>query len=187
MKNIALIIDNRPVDPKVIMDHMRHLPKWELKHLNHYHIETGEDYNKILVDFEFWKQYRNYDNVLIFQHDSMILRDGIEEFLEYDFIGAPIEHIAFPAMNGGLSLRKPKAMMECIRLRPRNRSIYRNHNEDMYFSFILSELGYNLPTKEVAQKFSVETIFGLGSFGYHQPETWLTPEQCKEIKNQYNV
>jgi hypothetical protein len=115
----------------------------------------------------------------------MLLREGIDDFLQYDYIGAPIKNFPFPAMNGGLSLRSPKAMLECIAKRPINTTKYANHNEDIYFSYICKELGFNMPDFETARKFSVETIFGLGSLGIHACNKYLTYEENDKILKQY--
>lgn len=144
-------------------------------------INNLPDYNRLLTSIDFW-EFED-DEVLIFQADSMLLRDGIEEFYGYDFIGAPIKNIAFPAMNGGLSLRSQSAMIKCINHRPWNPSL---GNEDIYFCHVLQEIGGSLPGKEVASKFSVETIFNLGSLGYHACDKYLTVEQVKQIKTQYD-
>jgi hypothetical protein len=136
----------------------------------------------LLTSTDFW-QSLPFDKVLIFQHDSGLLRKGIEQFLEYDFIGAPLYHIDFPAMNGGLSLRSKSAMLECIMQLPWNPSL---GNEDIYFCNLLKRIpGSKLPTKEIAQSFSVETIYGLGSLGYHAVEKWHSKEIVNKIKTQY--
>ena len=112
------------------------------------------------------------------------MRTGIEEYMQYDFIGAPIGHIQFPCMNGGLSLRKKSKMMQVIAAIKYNEGLH--GNEDMFFCNAIKDIGGNLPTKEIAQSFSVETIFGLGSMGVHAIEKYLTNDQCSEILNQYN-
>ena len=59
-----------------------------LKHFSHYHINDGNDYNKILTDYQFWANL-DYDKVLIFQHDSMLLKEIPENMLNYSYVGAP--------------------------------------------------------------------------------------------------
>ena len=144
---------------------------------------TASGYNRLLTSNFFWNCIPS-ENVLIFQHDSLLLRTGIEEYMQYDFIGAPIGHIQFPCMNGGLSLRKKSKMMQVIAAIKYNEGLH--GNEDMFFCNAIKDIGGNLPTKEIAQSFSVETIFGLGSMGVHAIEKYLTNDQCSEILNQYN-
>lgn len=144
-------------------------------------INNLPDYNHLLTSLDFW-EFED-DKVLIFQADSMLLREGIEEFYGYDFIGAPIKNISFPAMNGGLSLRSQSAMIKCINHRPWDPSL---GNEDIYFCYTLLELGGKLPSKEIASEFSVETIFNLGSVGIHAISKYLSKDQCNQIIKQYD-
>lgn len=182
MKLGAVIVETRPIPnlQEIIDNHMKFLPKdCGLMVFDKVKINSMEDYNRLLTSKYFWEKLP-YDKILIFQSDSMLLRTGIEEFLQYDYVGAPLFHIEFPAMNGGLSLRSKRAMLKVI-----SRFRYAGGNEDMWFCNGIKALKGKFPTKEVAQLFSVETIFGLGSFGVHAIEKWHTPEQCDLILNQY--
>lgn len=178
----SVIVENRLSNRlfDTILDHKYYLPEhWSFCHMQDQSIKTLADYNRLLTSIPFWEQFKKFHRVLIFQHDSRLLRTGIEKFLKYDFIGAPLYHIDFPAMNGGLSLRNPKAMIECINRVPYSPD---KGNEDIYFC---QNMTGKLPTKEIAQKFSVETIFGLGSLGVHAIDKWHSPEKVSEILNQY--
>src|SRR3990167_998347 len=129
------------------------------------------EYNEVLTSENFWDCLIEYDRVLVFQHDSRLLREGIENFLQYDFIGAPLYHIKFPHMNGGLSIRNPKMMMEICQRYKYNMLLH--GNEDIYFCKHLTNVNGLFPTKEEAMKFSVETIFYPTPIGVHCPEKWL--------------
>lgn len=181
----AVIVDDRlEIALKAIKEHAEFIPKdWAIINYAEIQISNANDYNQLLTSLEFWTRFSSYDRVLIFQHDSGLLRHGIEEFLEYDFIGAPLYHIPMPAMNGGLSIRSVDKMIEVIEKHPYNPAIH--GNEDLYFCNHMGIYGGRLPTKEVSQSFSVETIWGLGSLGFHAIEKWHTPEKCEEILNQY--
>lgn len=141
-------------------------------------VNSIEDYNQLLKSVSFWETFKE-DRILIFQKDSMLLRKGIEDFYEYDYIGASWHFAPFVG-NGGLSLRNPKAMIDCI-----NKISITTNNEDIYFGFSLPLLGYKVAPVHIANKFSVETKFYLGSLGYHAIDKWLTKEQCVQIKQQY--
>lgn len=142
-----------------------------------------EKYNELLTTAEFWDFFKNFDRVLIFQNDSGLLRSGIEEFYKWDYIGgewAFVPHVG----NGGLSLRNPKVMKSICE---KEKYQYHIHGpEDTYFCNIMRRDNMNLATVEEARKFSVESIFTLGSMGYHAIEKYLTPDQCKQIYEQYN-
>src|SRR3990167_10897592 len=49
-------------------------------------IETKQEYDYFLADPKFWLM--TFDHVLICQHDSGLLRKGIESFYKYDYVGA---------------------------------------------------------------------------------------------------
>lgn len=142
---------------------------------------SSHDYNRLLGSIEFWEAMP-WDKVLVFQTDSWLLRTGIEQYMQYDFIGAPLHHFMFPAMNGGLSLRDRAAMINII-----NRVNYEPNfgNEDIYFCRILEMMSGKMPSKEIARSFSVETIKGFGSFGVHALDKYQSEEDCKLILNQY--
>jgi hypothetical protein len=210
----AAIVETRNLNmSKVFLNHIPYLPldthyflfttselkdKYnnELKNLNIDYtiieIELEDNsvhcYNLLLTDhgIKFWAHFTDYDRVLIFQNDSGLLRSGIEEFLEYDYVGAPWpQHLPeyFPYVgNGGLSLRNPRIMMQiCL-----NYSWTKKFGEDMFFTInmINNNIGKLSPV-EVAKKFSVESIFELGTLGYHKPWYYLGEEKYKQIQTQY--
>ena len=138
----------------------------------------------VMTTPEFWKDYFDYERVLVFQQDSNILRKGIEDFFEYDYVGAPCGKIVFAESgfetknyigNGGLSLRKKSVILNTIK-----NDIYNNRykdNEDVFFSFNIT----NKPSKEKAKLFSVETIFSEKSFGIHSCYGHLSQEDVYKI------
>lgn len=184
----AIIIDDREAIAKEAIErHRPFLPsKTDIFHIKPpyeggiYSLKSAREYNSVLTNPAFWSGCR-YDRVLIFQHDSGLLREGIEEYLEYDFIGAPIKHMP-GYMNGGLSIRNPKLMLEICKDNPYNGQI----NEDCYFVENLRKMSAKLPDLKTAKMFSVETIFGLGSLGYHAMDKYLTNTQVNQILNQYD-
>ena len=187
MKCGAFIVDNRftlqELEP-VINAHARFLPKdWDIYHIGNENINSIGDYNRLLTSKRFWRNMP--DKVLIFQHDSMLLRDGIEEFLDCDFIGAPIKNIP-GCMNGGLSLRDKATMLKIISNFPyQGEGVH--GNEDIYFCNRLDWVGASKPDAYEAEGFSVETVFALGSVGYHAIDKYLTPNECDQIRRQYDT
>jgi hypothetical protein len=178
----AIIIDNRnlPGLKDTIRNHMKFIPDWGFIHFKP-DIKTIEDYNKLLTSIDFWESIP-FDKVLIFQHDSMLLRSGIEEFLEWDYVGAPWKFQEHGG-NGGLSLRSKSAMLECLLELPWNPSL---QNEDVYFSNMINRLPQlKLAPREVCKKFACETIYEEGTLGYHAIEKYLTKSEVLKIKTQY--
>jgi len=145
-------------------------------------IMNYNSYNRLLTSLWFWNKL-DFDKVLIFQHDSGLLRHGIEEFYGWDYVGAPWvwQEPKFGG-NGGLSWRSVHAMREILR---KKKYTSAHGYEDVYFVNSMREYNMNVAPYEVCRKFSVETIFELGTLGYHNIENWLTPQQCKKILKQY--
>ncbi len=181
MNPVAIIIETRPLNiQSIIAKHEPFLPKdWDVWHIGNERIDSIADYNRLLTSRRFWRNMP--DHVLIFQHDSELLRTGVEDYLEFDFVGADIPKID-GCMNGGLSIRSKKAMLRVIDNIPYTPEL---GNEDIYFCNGLRQLSGYLPTKEEVNKFAVETSFHLGSVGCHAIEKYLNFEQCNLIKNQY--
>lgn len=198
MKCAAVTVERRLIGsfPQTVRDHMKHLPGFDLVifgsdenkelfknnlqdfvfHRTDYKDRDG--YTKLLTSPKFWELLAHYDRVLIFQADSMLLRTGIEEFLEWDYVGAPWTFQKHGG-NGGLSLRNPSVMLSICR-----QNQWRSGGEDIFFCNLMKNK-YKLAPREVCEKFSVESIFKLGTLGYHQIDPWLTKEQCDLIRNQY--
>ncbi len=140
-------------------------------------VNTLVEYNTLMTSLAYWTKLLKYDRVLIFQNDSRILRKGIQEFYEWDYIGAPWK-FQLHGGNGGLSLRNPKVMMKTLMTHQYSHREY----EDVFYS---NNLEGKLAPREECARFSCETIYALGTWGYHAIENWLHPNQCSEIINQY--
>jgi len=125
---------------------------------------TIKDYNNLLVSKDLYKNIPT-EIFLIFQTDSIICKtnkDLINNFLEYDYTGAPWRNKTVG--NGGLSLRKKSKMIEIIERCP-----YENQAEDIYFSSTCPEIFRHMPDFDDAKEFSVEKNFNDKSFGVHKP------------------
>jgi hypothetical protein len=138
-------------------------------------VNSIEDYNRLLTSLSFWESIST-EKVLIIQHDSEILRTGIEEFYSYDYVGAPWvfqEH----GGNGGFSLRSVSAMIDTIK-----KHDWKGENEDIFFS---NNLEGRLAPRGVCSRFSCEEIFKLGTLGAHAIDKHLTRTECEKIRKQY--
>ncbi|RDL39734.1 uncharacterized protein BP5553_04074 [Venustampulla echinocandica] len=139
----------------------------------------------------FWEQLAPYEHILIFQADTIICSNSpqkVEDFLEYDFVGAPIDDARGMGMgyNGGLSIRNRTKCLEITNSydwqveRHGDGSQGNVDYEDQWFSKKMRELpkqldgrpGANLPPADIAMKFSVETMWYDKPLGYHQPNVW---------------
>jgi len=127
------------------------------------------DYNSLMLNCDFWNTIRGYGckKALVFQTDTLLLKNNIDDFLEYDYVGAPWTHSCFSGVlvgNGGLSLRDTEKMILITEK-------YTNdvHNEDTFISYCCSLEGFNVPSLEIAKGFSVESVFYENPMGLHKP------------------
>jgi len=178
MRLTVVIIENRFDIDEILNKHIPFLSDCFIRY-NPF-VNSMKEYNSLLTSKAFWEDVPD-ENVLIIQHDSALLRTGIEEFYQYDYVGAPWTFQQHGG-NGGLSFRKKSAMLKVIENYPYNGI----DNEDVYFCNGLKWLVMNLAPREVCEKFSCEAIFKLGTLGYHAIEKYLTPEQVNQIKTQYD-
>lgn len=202
----AVIIENRPLPNliEIIKDHLSFLPDYtklyvfggiaveqmiidsglECNFIEMNGVINEAEYNKLLTSFSFWNCIEE-ENVLIFQHDSKLLRKGIEDFYQYDYVGAPWLFCKHGG-NGGLSFRNKKAMIEVIIERP-NYNQQSHGNEDVFFCNRLEKYMHaNLAPRNVCEQFSCESIFKLSTLGCHAIEKHLSRSECEQILNQYN-
>lgn len=128
-----------------------------------------------------WQQLQTAHRVLVFQVDSMLCtasNQTVDDFLQYDLVGAPIAPDFGAGFNGGLSLRNPALMLAVATAtattdeddffgdapRPGLSPF-----EDQWFYARLKDRGAHLPDEAVAKTFAVETVWYDRPLGFHQP------------------
>lgn len=164
-------------------------------------------YNNIMLSPEFWHLLCG-EKILVYQQDVDINHGGIDEFLHYDYIGAPWpEHQDDNNLgvgNGGFSLRTKQAMLECLsKIKPidlqLNDSTLKYMNglrylqkpldcppEDVYYSKTMIEYGLGkVAPRDVANRFCSEMTWVENSLGMHQP--WLASNSKLYWDNIYNT
>lgn len=143
---------------------------------------TIKDYNLLLTSSSFWESMP-YENILIFQTDTLLLDGELDTFLKYDYVGAPwnksMKWLKSPDRhvtgNGGLSLRRKSAMLKVIQAVP-----YKDVNEDTYFCLISKRL-LNIAPPEVSIEFSVETVAYRFPKGFHKCWKYMSKEYMAEV------
>jgi hypothetical protein len=136
-------------------------------------------YNVMMTSSMIWSVLP-FDYVLLIEHESGILRYGIEEFIKYDYVGSPWKFQQHGG-NGGFSLRKVDTMLEVTK----RFKFTGGMNEDVWFSNNMFENGFNIAPRDICKKFACETIFELGTYGYHAINKYFNDEQLSQIYNQY--
>jgi mannosyltransferase OCH1-like enzyme len=138
-----------------------------------YELKSLKDYNDIMLNISFWKLLTKYDRVLIFQNDTMLYKNNIADFYQYDYIGAPwypIRQIAKNVGNGGLSMRNISAMIYCLENEKTVKIPYNTmynyekyfvfkgkYPEDVFFSYAMLQFDYNVADMNTASLFSIES------------------------------
>lgn len=205
--NIAVIVEPRIMKELLYVIYNLHnkLPKWRIQVfcgiLNYDYIKKSKIYNllnkkgliyitKLNVDNltpvlysdllktkKFWNEIRG-GNILIFQTDSCICNSKINNFLKYDYVGAPWKYgwsYGGSVGNGGLSFRKKNKMLEIID------KCKSNKIEDVYFSFGCPGVNIKKPSFNEGKQFSVESEYYHKPFAVHAAWKYLEPWQLKKI------
>ena len=145
-------------------------------------VNSLKNYNRVLTDSCFWMLFMKYERVLICHMDSGLLRTGIEEFLPWDYVGAPWK-FQHNGGNGGLSLRNPNVMIEICTKHKWNPGMA--YEDVWYCNYMMGN--YDLAPRAICEQFSVETIYRLGTLGYHNIKSYQTTSDVEKIINQYKL
>lgn len=164
---------------------------------------TQTEYSKFLTTMDFWNLLKG-EKILIYQEDSIIFKNNIHEFLDYDFIGAPFpknsDNTPNSVGNGGLSLRSKSKMIEIIKKISPTDCNYNTSTleymkfvnlefppEDVYFSKCMQEYVIGIVANwDIAYNFSSESLFNPDSLGGHK--FWISNENWKShVKQKFNL
>jgi hypothetical protein len=155
---------------------------------------TPSLYSTFLASADFWNMLHG-EKILIYQEDSIVFNTNINDFLQWDYIGAPWPRHQNDTPNGvgngGFSLRTRKVMLDVISRKtiadtlPNKSTLEYMTNtisgvlpEDVYFSKNIQELGLGkVAPWHVAYDFSTETQYNPNSLGGHN--FWINDSQWK--------
>ena len=96
-------------------------------HFDTYYFKNLKGYNQLLLNVHFYKSFKNFDYILIYQTDSYVFRDELLAWAKkgYDYIGgiwfkdyhvSPLKGAkVWFAGNGGLSLRKIGSLYKSVK------------------------------------------------------------------------
>jgi len=169
--------------------------------LNHDNLSQST-YSILLASIKFWKLFHG-SKILIYQEDSIIFKNNINQFLLWDYIGAPwpLNQNDVPILvgNGGLSLRSKDVMLYVIKKQNINTITVNSSTqqfmnsaqltvcpEDVYFSKTIQEYKLGIVADwNTASNFSTESILNTNSFGGHN--FWLCDPNWKERIYKNNI
>ena len=173
---------------------------------------TYQEYNGLFYDKSFY-DYIPTETFLVFQTDSMILKenkDKINDFLEYDYVGAPIGSLShygdfkdkeminekhYEVGNGGLSLRKKSKMIELLKYIKfaKSKHIFDINKfgeyipEDRFFSGEMTSEYIDIykPHVQEASNFAVQELYNDSPFGIHKIWEGLNENEIHKLIHKY--
>lgn len=140
-------------------------------------------------------KYINTEFCLVVQHDGFIINPDVwtEEFMYYDYVGAPWpDNYVNRVGNGGFSLRSKKFLDACIEI---FKDVEINEHEDLlacvHYYDKMKEFGVKFAPPDLAAKFSLEhwTEYHLNNnktfptFGFHGTFTNIGKAAINENNN----
>jgi len=162
-----------------------------------------DDYSLFLSSTKFW-ELLSAKKILIYQEDSFIFKNNIQEFIDWDYIGAPwpknTNDTPNCVGNGGISLRTKQIMLDIINkisikntIINESTKIYMKENnlnicpEDVYFSLNMQKFNIGkVADFDIAFKFSSESLNNPNSFAGHC--FWLSDSKwIKRIQKNMNL
>lgn len=141
--------------------------------------ESIIEYNRLLLNPDFYARYSSFDFMLILQTDAILLRDDLDFWCArpFDYVGAPWpktfeiflniglfegqfgKHIHVGVGNGGLSLRRINKCINLLKEFPVEVGVfnYTGSSEDLFFSVMGSlSSDFVIPNEITASMFSME-------------------------------
>lgn len=128
-------------------------------------MESVDSYNQMMLSKDFYRRFKQYEFILIFQLDAFVFSDCLEQFCDYgyDYIGAPwlngMKYLrtiegdgVWYVGNGGFSLRKVAAFLHILEGEITNCI---DTNEDAFWASHNSDQ-FHVAPMDVALKFSFE-------------------------------
>jgi hypothetical protein len=156
------------------------LPSWAT-------LEGYEAISGFLASEWFWTQFEPAERMLLFQTDSILCANSgrrVEDFFEYDFVGAAHPYIK-DAFNGGLALRNVPLSKQVVSKWDIADDVVNGTHfglfEDVWFWDRMKSLGGRFPTPEKAGEFAVDFIWAERPLGYHGINRGMHEERLEEI------
>lgn len=150
---------------------------------------TINEYNQLFYSFSFYN-FIPTETFLVFQTDTLISpvnKDKINNFLQYDYVGAPLKIGKGIIGNGGLSIRKKSKMLELLQTNFTEK-VY-SKNEDLFFAGIkfndINKVPIFMPSVKKAKEFSVESMMYDKPFGIHKCWKHLKKENFNKLKETF--
>ncbi|KAH6665958.1 hypothetical protein B0J14DRAFT_204104 [Halenospora varia] len=137
---------------------------------SNYTLKDRETISQMFTDIHLYREILHpAEHLLVFQPDSIFCANApltLNDFLEYDWIGAPWSKTATYGGNGGLSLRKVSKILQILEKEQRRHGD--GALEDLWLSQRLQRLpGNKMANAGKSKTFSVESVWDETPLGYH--------------------
>jgi hypothetical protein len=137
---------------------------------SNYSLANRETISQMFTDVALYRDILSpAEHLLVFQPDSIFCANSpttLNDFLQWDWIGAPWSKTAQYGGNGGLSLRKVSKIIKVLEKEQRRAG--EGALEDLWISTRLMRLeGASLPNATISKTFSVESVWDDAPLGYH--------------------
>ena len=130
-----------------------------------------------MMDPKLWRHV-NFEKILVVQPDSVMCHDGLDSYLQFDYIGAPwtTKYHGMLVGNGGFSLRTRDVMAHCAETFSFDNK-KRVFNEDAFFANCADANATTILAQvDDARTFCMENIL---SPGYGVSQSWIKRQECR--------
>ncbi|KAL8894037.1 MAG: hypothetical protein Q9192_004684 [Flavoplaca navasiana] len=153
--------------------------------------DAKEQRNRLLTDVAFYKEYLPKAEWLLMHHaDSILCANSphdLNDWLKYDWVGAPWYNYGHWNGGGGLSLRRVSRIQQVLSFQSRQDD---QDSEDKWLTDRIKVLpNVKLPKYEAEKNFAVEGVWDEKPMGIHVPsssdvllrDVWDNPERRKQM------
>jgi hypothetical protein len=138
------------------------------------------EYSLFLGTKDFWNLFKS-EKILLYQEDSCLFKSNIEDFIKWDYIGAPWKEIYISPNNvgnGGFSLRTRQTMLDVIDKIP----YY--FPEDIYFSQVMQRLSLGcVADLNSAMEYAklIDQFVKIASGDFSFPSSFTLTDECRNL------
>ncbi len=99
-----------------------HVKNFDIKIVPNIWLSSIENYNKMKIDIEFYRLFKDYNFLLTYELDAYVFQDHLNYWISkgYDFVGAPFVELINQQLklisvgNSGFSLRNIQSCLKCL-------------------------------------------------------------------------
>lgn len=155
-----------------------------------YSLKDRETISQMFTDIHLYRDIlAPAEHLLVWQPDSIFCANAprtLNDYLEWDWVGAPWSKTAQYGGNGGLSLRKVNKIVEV--LANKTRRVGDGALEDLWLTNNLHDLPDNhMPDAAISKTFSVESVWDDAPLGYHVGWLGVHHEQVSKLAGGFRL